>query len=451
MKKLLIKIKNSIRNLVPEPLLLWYHGAIAYLGALYYAFPSRDMIVIGITGTKGKTTTAHLLHDVLSTTYKTGLITTASIIIGDKKRMNPWHMTMPGRALIQKILKEMKDEGVTHVIIETTSEGLKQNRHRGIFYDIAIFTNLSPEHLPSHNGDYALYRKTKEQLFEALHHGNKNVSSPYKTALYVNGDDVEAEHFLKYKGEEALSYGKESASDIVAKNVEQKGEMLTFSVDEEEYEVKALGTYFVYNVLPVLLVASNLHIEKEKVKKALRERVTVPGRMETVDMGQNFIALVDYAHEKLSMTRLAETVEELKKEGVVKKWIVLLGAEGGGRDKRKRKDMGEIVGQFADYVVISNTDPYEEDEMSIALEIAGFVSEAGKREEENYFIVIDRKEGIKKALSLAKDGDIVTITGNGSQQFYHRKGERVSHDDREVVRDLIKEMTEVEAKERQGL
>lgn len=451
MYKILLVIKNSIRNLTPEPVLLWYHGLTAYLGALYYGFPSRDMVVIGITGTKGKTTTAHLLHDVLSTTYKTGLITTASIIVGDKKRLNPWHMTMPGRALIQKILKEMKDEGVTHVIIETTSEGLKQNRHRGIFYDVAIFTNLSPEHLPSHKGDYTLYRKTKEQLFQALHHGRKNVSFPHKTALYVNGDDVEASHFLKYKGGEALSYGKESTNDIVAKKVEQKGEMLTFSAKEEEYKVKALGTYFVYNVLPVLLVANNLHIEKEEVKKALRERATVPGRMETVDVGQNFIALVDYAHEKLSMTRLAETVGELKKEGVVKKWIVLLGAEGGGRDKRKRKEMGEIVGQFADYVVISNTDPYEEDEMSIAKDIAQPIVEAGKREEENYFIVIDRKEGIRKALSLAKEGDIVTITGNGSQQFYHRKGERVRHDDREVVRDLIKEMAEVEAKEQESL
>ena len=451
MKKLLSNIKNIIRNLTPEPALLWYHGLTTYLGALYYGFPSRDMIVVGITGTKGKTTTAHLLHDVLSTTYKTGLITTASIIVGESKRLNPWHMTMPGRAIIQKLLKEMKDEGVTHVIIETTSEGLKQNRHRGIFYDIAIFTNLSPEHLPSHKGDYMLYRKTKEQLFQELHHGRKNVSFPYKTALYVNGDDMEASHFLKYKGEEVLSYGKESTNDIVAKKVEQKGEMLTFSAKEEEYEVKALGTYFVYNVLPVLLVANNLHIEKEKVKKALRERATVPGRMETVDVGQNFIALVDYAHEKLSMTRLAETVGELKKEGVVKKWIVLLGAEGGGRDKRKRKDMGEMVGQFADYVVISNTDPYEEDEMSIALDIAQPVSEAGKREEENYFIVIDRREGIRKALSLAKEGDIVTITGNGSQQFYHRKGERVRHDDREVVRDLIKEMAEVEANEQRSL
>ncbi len=449
MRKLLSNIKNSIRNIAPEPLLLWYHGFTAYLGALYYGFPSRDMIVIGITGTKGKTTTAHLLHDVLSTTYKTGLITTSSIIIGSDKKLNPWHMTMPGRALIQKILKEMKDEGVTHVIVETTSEGLKQKRHFGIFYDIAIFTNLSPEHLPSHKGDYALYRKTKEMLFKAISKKHKTISYPYKTAIYANGDDMEAHHFLKYHAEDVGTYGKESKNDLVAKNIEQIGEMLTFFAYEEKYEVKALGTYFVYNVLPVLLVANNLHIEKDVVKKALSERQVVPGRMETVDVGQNFIALVDYAHEKLSMTRLAETVEEIKKEGVVKKWIVLLGAEGGGRDKRKRKDMGEIVGEFADYVVISNTDPYEEDEMSIAEDIAQPVSESGKREEENYFIVIDRKEGIRKALSLASEGDIVTITGNGSQQFYHRKRERVRHDDREVVREILKEMMEQEQEEKE--
>lgn len=451
MKKLLMRTKSSIRNLIPEPLLLWYHGAIAYLGAAYYGFPSKGMVVIGITGTKGKTTTAHLLYDVLSTVYKTGLITTASIAIGNEKRLNPWHMTMPGRALIQKLLKEMKDKGVTHVIVETTSEGLKQKRHLGIFYDIAIFTNLSPEHLPSHKGDYTLYRKTKEVLFSSLTKKQKDISFPYTRAIYANGDDKEAHHFLKYKVDEVASFGKEIVNDIIAKNIEQKGEMLTFVVDGEEYEIKALGTYFVYNVLPVLLVANNLHIEKESLKRALKERAVVPGRMETVDVGQNFIALVDYAHEKLSMSRLAETVQELKKEGVVKRWIVLLGAEGGGRDKRKRKDMGEIVGEFADFVVISNTDPYEEDEMSIAKDIAQPVAEAGKREEENYFIVIDRKEGIRKALSLAEEGDIVTITGNGSQQFYHRKGERIRHDDREVVRDLIKELAEVEAKEQSRL
>ena len=162
--------------------------------------------------------------------------------------------------------------------------------------------------------------------------------------------------------------------------------------------------------------------------------------MEVIDEGQNFLVLVDYAHEKLSMTRLAETVQELKKENPLSRWIVLLGAEGGGRDKRKRADMGEVVGRMADMVIISNTDPYEEDEMIIAREIASHVEQQGKIEEKDYRIVIDRKEGIRRALAEAKAGDVVTITGNGSQQFYHRKGEKVPHDDREVVRDILREM-----------
>ena len=439
MKKILIVLKKNILLFTPEWALLAYHGTVAYLGALLYGFPAKSMVVVGITGTKGKTTTANILFDVLSTTYKTGLITTANIRIGDESRLNPWHMTMPGRAKIQKILSEMKKKGVTHVIVETTSEGLKQHRHYGIFYDIAIFTNLSPEHLPSHNNSFVAYRKAKEILFASLYNGIKNVSFPYTQAIYVNKDDKEAEHFLQYEVKEKKAFGLKSG-DVVPTGVAQDGEYINFTVDGANYKMKAYGTYFVYNALPAILLANNLHIKKENVQKALRERSVIPGRMEEISVPhQNFKAFVDYAHEKLSMERLAETVGELKKSGLVKKWIVLLGAEGGGRDKRKRRDMGEVVGRYADSIVISNTDPYEEDELSIALDIAQFVKGEGRVEGKDYFIVLDRKEGMRKAVSLAQEGDIITITGNGSQQFYHRKGERVPHDDREVLKELLAE------------
>lgn len=439
MKKTLIAFKRGILRFTPEWALLWYHGAIAYVGAFLYGFPAKSMVVIGITGTKGKTTTANIIFDVLSTTYKTGLVTTANIRIGDESRLNPWHMTMPGRAKIQKILSEMKKKGVTHVIVETTSEGLKQHRHYGIFYDIAIFTNLSPEHLPSHNNSFVAYRKAKEILFASLYSGIKNIPFFYTQAIYVNADDREFSHFLQYSATEKKTFGLKGG-DIVASSVRQEGECIKFEAEGVLYQMKAYGTYSVYNALPAILVANNLHIKKENIQKALKERSTIPGRMEEITVPhQNFKAFVDYAHEKLSMERLAETVAELKKEGAAKNWIVLLGAEGGGRDKRKRRDMGEIVGRCADKIVISNTDPYEEDELSIALDIAQVVKGEGRVEGKDYFIVLDRKEGMKKAVSLAGEGDIVTITGNGSQQFYHRKGEKVAHDDREVLRGLLQE------------
>ncbi len=437
MKKLFIAIKKRVRSFIPERILLYYHGATALLGALFYALPTKSMIVIGVTGTKGKTSTSNVLFTVLSKKYKTGLITTANIKVGEKERLNPWHMTMPGRFVIQKLLREMKEAGVTHVIVETTSEGLKQNRHWGIFYDVVMFTNLSPEHLPSHNNSYEEYRKAKEVLFASLRQEKKKLPFAITPFMCVNGDDREAKHFLAYKAKKKFTYGLGTGVDVRATAITQQGGLLSFEVEGVEYQVRALGSYFAYNVLPALILAKECGVEEELVKEALRTLPAIPGRMEIIDEGQDFLAIVDYAHEKLSMERLSETVSELKKEGTIKRWIVLLGAEGGGRDKRKRKDMGTIVGKDADFVVISNTDPYEEDEMSIAREIAGYVEKGGKKEGVDYFIVIDRKDGTRKALSLAGKDDLVTITGNGSQQFYHRKGERVSHDDREVVRDQL--------------
>ncbi len=440
MKKLLMTLKKYVRAMVPEQILLAYHGVIAYTGAAFYGFPSQNMVVIGITGTKGKTTSANVMYSVLSTTFQTGLITTANIKIGSNERLNSWHMTMPGRFVIQKLLREMKDAGVTHVIIETTSEGLKQKRHVGIYYDVAIFTNLSPEHLPSHNNNYEEYRKAKEVLFASLVKHKKKIPYSLYPTIIVNGDDSEAVHFRKHKADKYFSYGVGESVEVRGTKVIQEGKLLTFSAFGEVYRVNAFGSYFVYNVLPALIVAKECGITHEDISFALAHLPVIPGRMEVIDEGQNFLVLVDYAHEKLSMTRLAETIQELKKENPLSRWIVLLGAEGGGRDKRKRADMGEVVGRMADMVIISNTDPYEEDEMIIAREIASYVEQQGKSEEKDYRIVIDRKEGIRRALAEAKAGDVVTITGNGSQQFYHRKGEKVPHDDREVVREILREM-----------
>ncbi len=440
MKKILTTFKKYIRALVPEQLLLIYHGVTAYTGAVLYGFPSKGMVIIGITGTKGKTTSANVMYSVLSTTYKTGLITTANIKIGDKERLNPWHMTMPGRFVIQKLLREMKDVGVTHVIIETTSEGLKQKRHVGIYYDVAVFTNLSPEHLPSHNNNYETYRKAKEVLFASIVKKKKKIPHTLSPTIIVNGDDIEAIHFKKHKADKYFSFGTGDTVEVKGVDVVQKGKLLTFSTLGKVYKVNAFGSYFIYNVLPALIVAKECAVNDEDISFALAHLPVIPGRMEVIDEGQNFLALVDYAHEKLSMTRLAETVHELKKENPLSRWIVLLGAEGGGRDKRKRADMGKVVGRMADIVIISNTDPYEEDEMAIAREIASYVEQYDKKEGSGYRIVLDRKEGIRVALAYAKKGDIVTITGNGSQQFFHRKGEKVPHDDRNVMREILREM-----------
>ena len=227
------------------------------------------------------------------------------------------------------------------MIVETTSEGLKQNRHWGIFYDVVMFTNLSPEHLPSHNNNYEEYRKAKEVLFKALGQKKKNLPFAITPFMCVNGDDMEARHFLAHKAPKKLTFGFNEGVDFRATEISQKGGTLSFICADNTYEVKALGSYFAYNVLPALILAKECHVPHELVREALLTFPVIPGRMEIVDEGQDFLAIVDYAHEKLSMGRLSETASELKKEGAVNKWIVLLGAEGGGREKRNGDDCGQ--------------------------------------------------------------------------------------------------------------
>ncbi len=428
-------VKKLLRKLTPKRALLFYHYLKAETASIKHANPSKGMIVIGVTGTKGKSSTANFIWAGLSGAgVKTGLQSTANLKIGTAELENRYHMTMPNPFAIQANLKRMAAAGCKIAIVETTSEGILQSRHKGINYDILVFTNLTPEHITSH-GTFENYKATKQRLFKELK------KQPHKTlagveipkTIIINSDSPHADDFLKFPADHKFTYGISSNADFKAEDIRENERNLSFGVSGRRVELKIPGVFNVLNALPVFPICRILGLSVEDAIRGLETLTAIPGRMETI-IEKPFRVIVDYAHEKESMTALMETAQKIKGGGKI---IVLLGAEGGGRDKTKRPLMGSIVGQQADYVVVSNVDPYEESPMNIINDIAAAAKEEGKIENRDLFLIEDRRAGIKKCLELAAPGDLVLITGKGSEQSMIIGNQRIAWDDRRVVKELF--------------
>ena len=434
--------KSKLKKLIPERVISLYHFSMAVLAAFYFNFPSKKMIVIGITGTKGKTSAANFIWSVLTAgEYKAGLVGTANIRIGEKEFLNKYHMTMPGRFILQQLLRQMVGSGCKFAIVETTSEGIKQWRHFGIFYDIAIFTNLTPEHLQAHSGDFLKYKEAKGRLFDLLKKSGRKIinNKEIKKTIIANTDNEHSNYYLSFWADKKITYGLDSKADFIANNIRNTSGGLEFSVNNDNFKINILGKFNVYNALPAVVIGKIFDIPYNKIQKGFENLKIIPGRMEKIDEGQGFLVFVDYAHEKEGMNAVLETASEMAAESIGKV-IVLLGAEGGGRDKVKRPILGEIAAKKADFVVISNVDPYEDDPKEICEDIAVAAEKFGKIRGQNIFVIEDRREGIRKALSLAGQNDVVLITGKGSEQSIVIGGKRYLWDDRVVVREELNKL-----------
>ena len=467
-----MSLKSLLKNALPENFLLKYHHAKSVAASVFFGNPSRDMIIIGITGTKGKSTAANFVWAALQAGgIKTGLVGTANIKIGSEEMMNKWHMTMPSPVVLQKLFQKMKNAGCKAVVLEVTSEGIKQHRQKNIDFDIGMFTNLSPEHLPSHNNSFEEYKNTKKKFFLEL-------AEKKESKVFVNADSEYSEFFLDADISQKKTVSLEKNAkisgkiDYTAEIQEISQEKTRFSVIEKsagesksfEYEIFVGGTKNVENALLAVSLARDLGISPEKIQKGFNALEVIPGRMEKIEIShlseknkkfpENFSVFVDYAHEKLSMNFLMETGKSIQKNqehqknsknknSVSSRIIVLLGAEGGGRDPAKRAIMGKIVAQKADVVVVSNVDPYEDNPTEIAEDIAKAVEKnSDKKRGENIFVIEDRRQGIAKCLEIANagEGDIVFITGKGSEQSIVIDGVSRPWDDRKVVREELEKI-----------
>lgn len=417
-------MKALIRKIIPRWILSAYHFALACAAAAFYGFPSRQLIVIGVTGTKGKSTTAYLIATMLENLgEKAGLTSTAIFKVGEREWVNPTKMTMLGRFGLQRLLRDMVAAHCRYAVVETSSEGIAQHRHRGINYDLAVFTNLSPEHIEAH-GSFEKYKDAKLELFRQLAASRRKDFFPRKIAV-VNGDDPAAEDFL------AVCADCEKRRFIRSKtDVSFNAQGIDFKLESVAFHTPLLGEMNLENALAAITTLAALGFSLPKIAEALRGVSGVPGRMEIVAK-EPFTVMVDYAHNPSSFRALYEAVKLVPHKRV----IHVFGATGGGRDKGKRAEMGEIAARNADLVIVTTDDSYDEDPGEIAKAVAAGVRAAGAASSHE---ILDRKEAIRSAITEAQSGDLVLITGKGCEQVQVVGGKRLPWDDRTVVREALR-------------
>ena len=436
-------IKKAIKQIVPKSILNLRHLFYAWLGAVKYHHPSDKLLVIGITGTSGKSSTAYLLRQLLEQLgFKVGALSTIEFSISGISKLNNKKMTMLGKTEIQRYLSEMVKTKCDVAIIETTSEGFLQHRHRFINYDMILLANLYPEHIEAHGG-FENYKAAKLGLFAYVSKCRaKNKAIP-KTCI-INRENEYAMEFAGFKFDKKLFFGRaDKVGQItIDQNILTADEIMTdvdglhFSVGEEKFNVPMYGEHNIMNILAVLTVAKAMQLDKSKVKAAVESFQGIPGRIEFIPEAESrgFKVIVDYAFEP-------EAVKELYKLAWLfgpTRIIHVFGATGGGRDKSRRVSVGELVGKNADICIVTDEDPYDDDPLEIIDEVASAAIATGKKDGQDLFKILNRSEAIKVAIDIAQENDIVLITGKGSEQAMMVNDRLLPWDDRAEVRKALR-------------
>jgi UDP-N-acetylmuramoyl-L-alanyl-D-glutamate--2,6-diaminopimelate ligase len=397
--------------------------ALAAAAAWWYADPSREMGIVGVTGTDGKTTTSFLATAVLEAAgISTGLITTAELKIGDVRSANPEHVTTPQAPLLQQALRAMVASGNEAAVVETTSHGLALGRVAEIGYDVAIFTNLTHEHLELH-GTFEAYRDAKLSLFRGLGVGNaaKELARAWPRTAIVNLDDLAAPWFLdaaRDAGAATLTYGTAEAASVRAVATHEDGGTLGLEVStprwREWVRLKLAGRFNVYNALAAVSLGEALGLDPGSIRAGLAGVASVPGRMERIDSGQPFGVIVDYAHSPASLETVLDQLGRTAAERGG--GLIAVFGSAGERDVQKRPIMGRIAGERCRLVIVTDEDPRGESGETILDEIAAGAEAAGRRRGRDLLCIADRREAIAMALSRARPGDIVLLAGKGHEQ-----------------------------------
>lgn len=400
--------------------------AMAVLGDYFYNHPTQKLTLIGITGTNGKTTISHLIEKIVrDTKKKTGIIGTMYTKIDDE--ILETKNTTPDSVTLQKTFHRMVENDIDVAVMEVSSHALELGRVHGCDYDIAIFSNLTQDHLDFHK-TMENYKFAKSLLFSQL--GNKFDEKKRKFAI-INQDDEASADFIKYTAAHVLTYGIDHNADIMAKNIVVTSKGTTFTLHAQgimkEVQLQLVGKFSVYNVLAAVSAGVCLGLDLDHIIASLQEVKGVSGRFELVNEGQDYTVIVDYAHTPDSLENVLKTVNEFSKGET----YVIVGC-GGDRDRTKRPIMANIACQYATHPVFTSDNPRSENPEDILKDMEAGV--LGK----DYTVIVDRKEAITKVINEAKSNDVILIAGKGHETYQQIGATKFDFDDREVAREAIK-------------
>ncbi|MDQ5893651.1 MAG: UDP-N-acetylmuramoyl-L-alanyl-D-glutamate--2,6-diaminopimelate ligase [Patescibacteria group bacterium] len=420
---MLDKILNKIRPYIPTKLFKFlqppYHYSLALLAALIYRFPSRKIKVIGVTGTKGKSTTTEIINALLEEAgYTTALSNTIRYKIGENSVDNKFKMSMPGRFFVQRLIRKAVSSKCDYIILEMTSQGTLQFRHKFIHLDAFVFTNLSPEHIDSH-GSYEKYVAAKVKIADEMMKSKKA-----NRIIIANADDKESVRFLACPSEVKATFSTKDAEPF-----EIKKEGIDFTLGAKTVHSPLSGLFNLYNLLAAIACIRNFGVSDDVMVRAIEKFEGVKGRVEKIKAGQDFNVVVDYAHTPDSLEKLYQVFNSSRN-------ICVLGGTGGGRDNWKRKEMGRIADMYCDEVILTDEDPYDEDPNQIVKDVAEGVT--GKTPK----IIMDRRAAIAEAIKSAKTGDSVLITGKGTDPYIMGpNGTKTPWSDARIAKEELEKIT----------
>lgn len=421
--EILENILHTLKKIIPRSLFgalqPFYHRTLAFLSALIYRFPSREIKVVAVTGTKGKTSVTEFINSILEEAgLKTALLNTIHFKIGDEDIRNTYKMSTPGRGFVQRFIRKAVSKKCDWVIMELTSQAVLLSRHKHIELDALIFTNISPEHIEAH-GSFENYLDAKLELARALKHSSKE-----NPVIISNIDDAHGKDFIEV--------AQTQSREVMIRHAEPyelKDDGTIFSWRGHKIQTHFPGLFNIYNMLSAVSFAESQDVSPEIIKRGLESKENIQGRLELINPNDSFGVYVDYAHTADSLEKVYKTFPNTRK-------ICVLGNTGGGRDTWKRPVMAKIADRYCDSIILTNEDPYDEDPQKIVKEMYEAIE--GK---EKTRIIIDRREAIYTALSQAQSGDVVLITGKGTDPYIMEAGgKKTPWDDAAVVREELEKL-----------